>query len=85
MQRDGPQINLYRYLLGGRDAVMRSGYPTDPGDAGEGGKRPRQRRDVLVLPDGAGPASETSKVYARNQRLTLRKRRAGSNLVDRGL
>ncbi|BEK90131.1 TetR/AcrR family transcriptional regulator [Nocardia seriolae] len=29
----------------------------DPGDAGEGGKQPRQRRDVSVLPNGAGPAS----------------------------
>jgi hypothetical protein len=28
MRRDGPQINLYRHLLGGRGEAMRRGYPT---------------------------------------------------------
>src|SRR5439155_10894129 len=36
----------------------RSWGQPDPGDAGEGGKQPRQRRDAPVLPDGAGPASK---------------------------
>jgi hypothetical protein len=29
-----------------------------PGNAGEGGKRPRRRRVVLGLPDGAGSSSK---------------------------
>ena len=37
----------------------RSWGQPDPGNAGEGGKRPRQRRDGSVLPDGPGPASKT--------------------------
>jgi hypothetical protein len=37
----------------------RSWGQPDPGNAGDGGKRPRQRRDGSVLPDGPGPASET--------------------------
>jgi hypothetical protein len=39
-------------------AAYRSWGQPDPGSAGEGGKQPRQCRDVLVLPDGAGSASE---------------------------
>jgi hypothetical protein len=40
-------------------AAMRCSWgQPDPGNAGEGGKRPRQRRDGLVLPDGPGSASE---------------------------
>ena len=30
---------------------MRPGYPTDPGDAGEGGEQPRQRQGTSALPD----------------------------------
>jgi hypothetical protein len=33
----------------------------DPGDAGEGGQQPRQRRDGPALPDGPGPASKTGR------------------------
>ena len=42
-------------------AGRRSWRQPDPGDAGEGGKQPRRGRDVLVLPDGAGPVSETER------------------------
>ena len=62
----------------------RSWAQPDPGDAGEGGKRRRQRRDGLVLPDGSGPASEDQTVYERHQCLKLRKRGTDSNLVDVG-
>jgi hypothetical protein len=43
----------------------RSWAQSDPGDAGKGSKRRRQRRDGLVLPDGSGPASEDQTVYER--------------------
>jgi hypothetical protein len=36
----------------------------DPGDAGEGGKRPRQGQDVPVPPDGAGLLSEVRRCNA---------------------
>jgi hypothetical protein len=39
-------------------AVRCSWGQPEPGNAGEGGKQPRQRRDGLVLPDGLGSASE---------------------------
>jgi len=38
-------------------AASRSWGQPEPGDDGEGGKQPRQRRDEPVLPDGSGPAS----------------------------
>src|ERR1700746_1440451 len=44
----------------------------DPGNAGEGGKQPRQCRDVPVLPDGAGPASKARGVTKVNQWLEPR-------------
>jgi len=56
----------------------------EPGDAGEGGKQPRQRRDGPALPDGSGSASKTRR---RNESEPVAKplnRRAGSNLVDMG-
>jgi hypothetical protein len=43
----------------------RSWAQPDLGDAGEGGKRRRQRRDGLGLPDGSGPASDDQTVYER--------------------
>lgn len=43
--------------LGRRSGLIKLGQP-DLGNAGEGGKRARQRRDVPVLPDGAGPSSK---------------------------
>ncbi|GAA3753079.1 hypothetical protein GCM10022225_42250 [Plantactinospora mayteni] len=39
-------------------AVRCSWGQPEPGNAGKGGKQPRQRRDGLVLPDGLGSASE---------------------------
>ena len=44
--------------LGSVAAGLGSWGQPDPGDAGKGGKQPRQRRDGPVLPDGPGPASE---------------------------
>jgi hypothetical protein len=38
-----------------------------------GGKRPRQSHGVSVLPDDAGVASVTERVYARNRLLRLSK------------
>ncbi|MEI8192106.1 MAG: hypothetical protein WCI75_20545, partial [candidate division NC10 bacterium] len=42
-------------------AGRRSWGQPDPGDAGEGGKQPRQRRDGSAPSDGPGPASETGR------------------------
>jgi hypothetical protein len=50
-----------------------------------GGKRPRRRRDVPVLPDGAGPPSEIRRCNLWvNQCWTPRNGEAGSNLADLG-
>ncbi len=65
-------------------AGRRSWGQSDPGDAGEGGKQPRQRRDIPVLPDGVGPASETRRCNESEPVATLLNPRAGSNLVDMG-
>ena len=45
-------------------AVRRSWGQSEPGDAGEGGKQPRQRRDGSALPDDPGPASKTERCKA---------------------
>jgi hypothetical protein len=42
-------------------AGHRSWGQPEPGDAGEGGKQPRQRRDGSAPPDGPGPASKTGR------------------------
>jgi hypothetical protein len=55
----------------------------DPGDAGEGGKRPRQSRDVPVPPDGAGPASVMER-STRGTGVYVPQSRTGSNLGDLG-
>ncbi len=44
----------------------------DLGDAGEGGKRRRQRRDGLVLPDGSGRGTETSVRTSANSWVLVR-------------
>jgi hypothetical protein len=46
------------HRLGSVAADLGSWGQSDPGDAGDDGKQPRQRRDGPVLPDGPGPASE---------------------------
>jgi RNA-directed DNA polymerase len=46
-------------------AGHRSWGQPEPGNAGEGGKQPRQRRDGSGLPDGPGPASETRRCNLR--------------------
>lgn len=63
---------------------MRRPYPTDSGGAGKGGKRPRQRRDVSVLPDGAGPASETTRYTRGTGVLKPPKVPPARNLADLG-
>jgi hypothetical protein len=45
-------------------AGHRSWGQSEPGDAGEGGKQPRQRRDGSAPPDDSGPASETGRCNA---------------------
>jgi RNA-directed DNA polymerase len=46
-------------------AGHRSWGQPEPGDAGEGGKQPRQRRDGSALPDSPGPASKTRRCNLR--------------------
>jgi hypothetical protein len=46
------------FPLGCRSGLSEAGGSLIWGNAGEGGKRPRQRRVVLGLPDGAGSSSE---------------------------
>ena len=65
-------------------ATGRSWGQSEPGDAGEGGKQPRQRRDGLVLPDDLGPASKTGRCNESESVAKPLNRRAGSNLVDMG-
>ncbi|MGF1597040.1 MAG: reverse transcriptase domain-containing protein [Acidimicrobiales bacterium] len=65
-------------------AGRRSWGQSEPGDAGEGGKQPRQRRDGLVLPDDLGPASKTGRCNESESVAKPLNRRAGSNLVDMG-
>jgi hypothetical protein len=65
-------------------AGRRSWGQPDPGDAGEGGKQPRQRRDALALPDGAGLASEAGRCTRGTGALKLHKAHASSNPVDTG-
>jgi hypothetical protein len=65
-------------------AGHRSWGQPEPGDAGEGGKQPRQRRDGSALPDGPGPASKTGRCNASEPVAKPLNRRAGSNLVDMG-
>jgi len=42
-------------------AAWRSWGQPKPGDVGEGGKQPRQRRDGPASPDGPGPASKAGR------------------------
>jgi transposase len=65
-------------------AAWRSWGQPDPGDAGEGGKRPRQRRDGPGLPDGPGLASETGRCTRGTSAVTPLKFPASSNPVDMG-
>jgi hypothetical protein len=65
-------------------ARRRSWGQPGPGDAGEGGKQPRQRQDVPVLPDGAGLASEAGRCTRGTGVVKLHKARASSNPVDMG-
>src|SRR5260370_40429325 len=55
-----------------------------PGWCRGGREQPRQSRDVPVLPDGAGPASETERSTRGTGVITSFKARTGSNLVDTG-
>ena len=65
-------------------AGHRSWGQPEPGDAGEGGKQPRQRRDGSAPPDGPGPASKTGRCNASEPVAKPLNPRAGSNLVDMG-
>ena len=65
-------------------AGHRSWGQPGPGDAGEGGKQPRQRRDGSAPPDDPGPASKTGRCNASEPVAKPLNRRAGSNLVDAG-
>jgi len=65
-------------------AGHRSWGQPEPGDAGEGGKQPRQRRDGSALPDDSGPASKTERCNASEPVAKPLNQRAGSNLVDMG-
>jgi retron-type reverse transcriptase len=65
-------------------AGRRSWGQPEPGDAGEGGKQPQQRRDGSAPPDGPGPASKTGRCNASEPVAKPLNRRAGSNLVDVG-
>ena len=65
-------------------AGHRSWGQSEPGDAGPGGKQPRQRRDGTVPPDDPGPASKTGRCNASEPVAKPLNRRAGSNLVDLG-
>lgn len=49
-------------------AGRRSWGQSEPGDAGEGGKQPRQRRDGSAPPDDPGPASKTGRCNASDGR-----------------
>jgi hypothetical protein len=51
---------------------------------GSGGKRPRQSRSVSVLPDGAGPASETERHTPETGVNTSLKAALAPNLADMG-
>jgi hypothetical protein len=55
-----------------------------PGNAGEGGKQPRQRRDASVLPDDVGPSSEKGRCTRGTDAVTPLKRCTSSNPVDMG-
>jgi hypothetical protein len=65
-------------------AAWRSWGQSEPGNAGEDGKQPRQRRDGPALPDGPGPASETGRCTRGTSTVTLLKFPASSNPVDTG-
>ena len=65
-------------------AGRRSWGQPEPGDAGEGGKQPRQRRDGSAPPDDPGPASKTGRCNASEPVAKPLNPRAGSNLVDVG-
>jgi hypothetical protein len=66
-------------------AARRSWGQPDLGDAREGGKQPRQRRDGPAPPDGSGPASKTERrTSAGTSGGTPESNSAGSNLVDLG-
>jgi hypothetical protein len=64
---------------------MRPSYPTDLGDAGEGGKQPRQRRDGPVLLDGSGSASQTGGCTRETSVVTPLKSPASSKSGGYGL
>jgi len=65
-------------------AGHRSWGQSEPGDTGQGGKQPRQRRNGSAPPDDPGPASKTGRCNASEPVATPLNRRAGSNLVDVG-
>jgi hypothetical protein len=52
------------FVVGPSQRSGRSWGQPEPGNAGEGGKQPRQRRDGTVLLDEPGPASETRRCNA---------------------
>ena len=71
--------------LGLSQQVVQSREQPDPGDAGEGGKHLRQRRDGSALPDGPGSASETGRcTCARTSGGTPSSQEPALNLVDMG-
>jgi len=66
-------------------AASRSWGQPEPGDDGEGGKQPRQRRDEPVLPDGSGPASMRRRCTRETSVLTPLKSPASSKPGGFGL
>lgn len=71
--------------LGLSQQVVQSREQPDPGDAGEGGKQLRQRRDGSALPDGPGSASETGRcTCAGTSGGTPSSQEPAPNLVDMG-
>ena len=67
-----------RHLTG-----RRSWGQPDPCGDGDGGKRPRQSRNVPALPDGAGPASGMER-STRGTGVYVSQGWIGSNLADMG-
>ena len=62
--------------------AARSRRQPDLGDVGEGGKQPRQGRDVPVLPDGAGSVGEMERCTGGTGVVKLLKMITRSNLAD---
>jgi hypothetical protein len=72
----------YRRLVAARR--QKQGAAGFGGSAGTGGEQPRQRRDALALPDGAGSASETGRWTRGTSAVRPLKTSASSNPVDVG-